>query len=236
VCGVGLLLGNIFAKSWRTYRLFNNKQLRTIKLREFDLLPIVVAIVGAAVVLLIVWTVIDAATDTRNTKGVDEESEFVIICNSDTHGEALFITALCYFGVLLFIALALLFMTRNSGEAFNESKRISLAVYNLTHVLILVVVCVFALGSPGDRYIMISIFVMLGVSVVVGDIFFLKTYKTLKRRRDDVAINSFGSAHRSNGRPTAPMHTTGTVGTTPSSRTTGASATSSSLANPNHIG
>eukprot|EP00007_Cunea_sp_BSH-02190019_P008673 CAMPEP_0174229294 /NCGR_PEP_ID=MMETSP0417-20130205/303_1 /TAXON_ID=242541 /ORGANISM="Mayorella sp, Strain BSH-02190019" /LENGTH=976 /DNA_ID=CAMNT_0015306825 /DNA_START=93 /DNA_END=3023 /DNA_ORIENTATION=+ len=210
--GMALLLGNVFAKTFRTWRLFSNKRLQGLRLRDIDILPIALVVVGLAAVILIVWTVMDAPTATLTTAGLGD-LEYAYICDSPDDGLAFFITTVCYFGALLLVALFLSFNTRNAGEAFNESKTLSLVVYNLTQVLIIVLVAVLAIDDPTGRYVLVTIALMFGITVTVGLLFLPKVWITIKGRGDEVAVSRFAkaTAHKNRTRSgTTPGSTTST--------------------------
>ena len=187
VVGMSLILGNIFAKTYRTWRLFSNQNhFFLVKIHDHHILPISLVVMSLAIVILIVWTVMDAPTVHRSTKGVDD-LEYVLICDSTDHGLEFFVTTVAYFGFLLLVALFLSFNTRNVGDAFNESKVLTLCVYNLTQVLIIVIVCALALDSPDARYILVVICLIFGVTVTIGLLFIPKVWITVQGKGDEVS-------------------------------------------------
>ena len=190
VVGMAMILGNIFAKTFRTWQLFRSqKKFFVAKMRDIDILPIALMVVLFAVVILSVWTGVDAPTAHESTLGV-EDLEYVVICDSTEHGAAFFGTTIGYFGILLLIALVLSFNTRHAGEAFNESKTLGLCVYNLTQVVIIVVVCALALDNPDARYILVVICLTFGVTVTIGLLFLPKVYTTLIGKGEEVGVTS----------------------------------------------
>mmetsp|Transcript_13961 Transcript_13961/g.42032 ORF Transcript_13961/g.42032 Transcript_13961/m.42032 type:complete len:818 (+) Transcript_13961:60-2513(+) len=212
VIGMALLLGNVFAKTYRTWRLFSNKKMQQVRLRDLDILPIALVVVGLAAVILIVWTAMDMPRGVVSTDGVGD-LEYVVICDSPDDGLAFFITTVSYFGALLLVALLLSFNTRNAGDAFNESKTLSLVVYNLTQVLIIVLVAVLAIDDPTGRYVLVTIALMFGITVTVGLLFLPKVWITIKGRGDEVAVSRFAkaTAHKNRTRSgTTPGSTTST--------------------------
>ena len=112
---------------------------------------------------------------------------YVVICDSTEHGAAFFGTTIAYFGILLLVALVLSFNTRHAGEAFNESKVLGLCVYNLTQVVIIVVVCALALDDPDARYVLVVMCLMFGVTVTIGLLFIPKVYATLRGKGEEVS-------------------------------------------------
>ena len=187
VVGMAMILGNIFAKTYRTWQLFRHqKKFFIAKMRDIDLLPISFAVVFCAIIILAVWTGMDAPTAHESTLGVDD-LEYVVICDSTEHGAAFFGTTIAYFGILLLVALVLSFNTRHAGEAFNESKVLGLCVYNLTQVVIIVVVCALALDDPDARYVLVVMCLMFGVTVTIGLLFIPKVYATLRGKGEEVS-------------------------------------------------
>jgi multiple sugar transport system substrate-binding protein len=193
--GLSLLLGSLFAKTYRVFRLFNNRSLVSIRLRDVDLLPIVLTIVGVAVALAAAWTGVDAPTDTLTKDGVDSD-EFIMVCDATDHGLAFFLAVVAYFGVLLIVAVLLSFMTRDVTTAFSESRALALSSYNLSLCLIVFVTAALAISAPDARYVLACIAVLFGVSVTVGLLFAPKIYKSTRGRGDDVAVTRLESIER----------------------------------------
>jgi len=199
ITGMSLILGGIFAKTFRIWSMFyNSRRFHVVVLKDIHIFPITAVIVILAIIILVAWTIIDAPTSYKSTEGVDD-NEYVIICNSENYGIEFFATTIAYFGFLLLIALILSFSTRNVGNAFNEARMLGLCVYNLTQVLIIVVVAVLSLDSPNARYILVVMCLMFGVTVTTGLLFIPKVWATMQGKGNDVETTGKTSQSISGG-------------------------------------
>jgi len=190
--GISLMLGTLFAKTYRAWRLFDNQRLSKVRLRDIDILPVVLVVVGLALVILVVWTAVEMPTPTPTKDGVGDD-EYIVVCNSSNNGLAFFITTVCYFGVLLLVACLLGFKTRKAGEAFNESKLVALSVYNLAFCSVLLVVVVLVLNDPDARFILVCVAVLIGVFFTVAILFVPKIYILARGRGDQVRVSNLQS-------------------------------------------
>ncbi|XP_052245676.1 gamma-aminobutyric acid type B receptor subunit 1-like [Dreissena polymorpha] len=136
--GFTLVFGSLFSKTWRVYRIFTNKQLRRMNIKDYQLLVIIGIIVGVVVVVLVAWEIyapheiVIKYIDKSYTNGSDEiVHQFVRICfskNSSYFTWSLYIVE----GALLSFGAFLAWETRNVKiEALNDSQQIGICLYNV---------------------------------------------------------------------------------------------------------
>ncbi|KAI9094832.1 periplasmic binding protein-like I [Phlyctochytrium arcticum] len=131
--GVGFItiLGAVFVKQWRIYRIFENVHLAKHGIRDARLLIIFGGILAVQVVLLLAMTAGAPLKQLELTNKRAETRSF--ICRSDNELFQSIITyiILGYCGLMLLVCTYLAIRTRNVYSAYNESKWIGLSVYNI---------------------------------------------------------------------------------------------------------
>jgi simple sugar transport system substrate-binding protein len=213
--GFALMLACLFAKHVRALRIIRGaEKLRSVRIREIDMIPFVAIISGVVVAVLIAWSALDAPSDYRLTDGLGED-EYMIMCNSPSDGVAFVATMIAIFGCLLLLGCVLAFMTRKVPSAFNESKYIALATYNSAIMLIIAIVVLFALDDLNTTYLIVSIVILLASAVFVALIFAPKIYMCALGRGNEVSYSSRGATVTDGG--STRLATTMSSGTTTSS-------------------
>jgi 7 transmembrane sweet-taste receptor of 3 GCPR len=175
VLGMSLILGNLFAMTFRVWRLSATKSSEGVN--NMDILPLSSLVVVLTLVILVAWSAMDAPYGYTSTRGLDD-LEYVIICDSPDDGLVFFCVLISLFCILL---LACISMTSFNNRP--ESDLLLLCAYNLTQVLILIVVFVFALDSPDARHMLTVICMLFGVTMTVGLLFIPKVWETVSGKR-----------------------------------------------------
>jgi len=123
--GFFLTFSALFLKSWRLIRIFNNKKLRNLFLRDKQLLAYQFIVILAVVILNLIWAIRDPLVWRRFTVFVDTEQDLVVasigICYSRT---GVYPALPLLIGLLLVLAIGnyLSYLGRRIPTEFNESK------------------------------------------------------------------------------------------------------------------
>ncbi|XP_052793069.1 gamma-aminobutyric acid type B receptor subunit 2-like [Mya arenaria] len=137
--GFTITFGSLFSKTWRVYRIFTNKKLLRMTIKDYQLLGIIAILVGVLSVVLIIWEILyphhivtDYLTKEVYQIGNDEEVHpYVRVCFSEN---AIYFNLVIYIieGTLLSFGAFLAWETRRVKiEALNDSQQIGLCLYNV---------------------------------------------------------------------------------------------------------
>ncbi|XP_052793585.1 gamma-aminobutyric acid type B receptor subunit 2-like [Mya arenaria] len=137
--GFTVTFGALFTKTWRVYRIFTNKKLLRMTIKDYQLLAIIGILVAVITGVLIAWeavgphsVVVQYLEKEVHMEGNDAEIRpFVRMCRSDYSvyfGWAIYIIE----GSLLSFGAFLAWETRHVKiEALNDSQQIGLCLYNV---------------------------------------------------------------------------------------------------------
>lgn len=129
--GFGLIMGNLLAKTYRIFKIFNNAQVTSLVIRDIDLLKFTVAVLLMEILLLCVYCFPVGLPRPEVIQSQSDPLLKVYQCRVPS-------VALQYVGVislftinfiLVLCAIVVAFLTRNVDSAFNESLYIAYVVY-----------------------------------------------------------------------------------------------------------
>lgn len=127
----GLVFANLLAKTWRINLIFNNTKLKTLAVRDADLLRFSGAILFMEVVILVIWSV---AFTPEAIDAILNDGTVVTTCgnNSQLTGQKTMMGILFGFNLALIAFAAILaYRTRKANYSYRESRFIGYAVYNI---------------------------------------------------------------------------------------------------------
>ncbi|KAI9004093.1 7 transmembrane sweet-taste receptor of 3 GCPR-domain-containing protein [Gaertneriomyces semiglobifer] len=135
--GFALVMGNVAAKAYRIWRIFDNAKLSSIVITNRDLAKFGGTILGIELVLLALWTALDPPTITTHYT----KDSYQYLCGSANRTVSLLLTIIVYVANALLLAFNgfLAFKTRNVSSEFGEARQIGYTIYNVVIVSIIVV-------------------------------------------------------------------------------------------------
>ncbi|CAO3619185.1 unnamed protein product [Mucor hiemalis] len=130
--GFLLVLGNMIAKNYRIYRIFNNIFITRNVITDNHLIRTVAALVGCEMIILIVGLIVATPIPTKNEVSF---SSHYYQCESKGSNKIVFLVlTTVYAAFLLLFATFLAYKTRLAGKQYNrysECKQMGLSVYNI---------------------------------------------------------------------------------------------------------
>ena len=165
--GFTLAVSSLVVKTWRIARIFDRRKIKVRVITDRSLLVPVAALVAADIVFNAIWLGVDPLLPTDFTSSSNELLHYTACSSSDT----LLWYALTFVpkGVLLAYGVVLASQVRNVPSAFNESKWIGVAVYNIAFCsVILLAILLLLTSSPASVYVIRSIGVIWCVLVTGG--------------------------------------------------------------------
>ena len=183
--GFTVTFAPLFAKAYRIYRIFGRRRLQVVKIGNRRLLATVAVGMLVDVVYLSIWhsvappTVITKVQLTTTASDAVLESDYAQCTWEGTSANfmgvecALKVVALCL-GVML------AFGTRQVTDRFNDSKRLSLSIYNLVSALVVILPILVLIEAVGDARVLLLLFCIAEIGFgTLGILFLPKLYSVL---------------------------------------------------------
>jgi len=133
-CSFTLMIGSLFVKTFRVWRIFGNKTLMNVKVTVWDSLRLLATILGIVVLVLGLWYILDAPYRI-NVKAVVAGVGTVDMTSCKSKS-IVFRSVLIFFEVVV-VALACYFSfkNRNVPGNFSETQYVMISVYSVAIVL-----------------------------------------------------------------------------------------------------
>lgn len=164
--GFTLVFAPLFAKAYRIYCIFGRRRLKVVKLTNRRMLAAVLACVVADVVCMVIWqavaapsTVVLTRQETVYTAGESVEQQYDYVVCAFEGQSADFMRAIGAAKMAsLVLGVMLAFSTRQVTSQFNESKLISLTIYNIVFAIGVIVPIYFVVDAVGDVNVILLLF------------------------------------------------------------------------------
>ncbi|KAN0009902.1 hypothetical protein ACTFIU_007212 [Dictyostelium citrinum] len=148
--GFSTLIGSLVVKNFRIWLIFDNPELKSISITNYQLFPWV----GACLVInIILMAILTSVGDLReiDAQGIDSlgKYEFMKVCKMNSAGASTLYTILAYFAALLLVGVFVSWKIRIVDiQEFNESKAIANTLYAISFCLFVIVPLMI---SPQDK-------------------------------------------------------------------------------------
>eukprot|EP00004_Rigifila_ramosa_P006697 TRINITY_DN1761_c0_g3_i1.p1 TRINITY_DN1761_c0_g3~~TRINITY_DN1761_c0_g3_i1.p1 ORF type:complete len:1039 (-),score=298.59 TRINITY_DN1761_c0_g3_i1:161-2905(-) len=171
--GYIIFLSNLFVKSWRIWRIFDNKSAKRVVITNSTLLMFFALFLAVDVVLLGIWSIADPPQP--NILFGDPSSW---TCASSSATGSIFSLALYgYIYLLLVFGAFLAFSIRNvKVSSLNESRHIAFSIYNVLVILTLVLIVGSSLRDQKSVFIVTALGDLLITWGILGTLFVPKLY------------------------------------------------------------
>ncbi|KAL5007636.1 hypothetical protein ScPMuIL_016442 [Solemya velum] len=190
--GFAMSFGSLFSKTWRVYRIFANKTQQGMKIKDTQLLGLVLGMLLVDTIILVLQELIDPMSIREHQLPTELHAEdndveihpYFLECTS-RNGFYFESTLYIIQGVLLAFGSFLAWETRKVHiDALNDSYQIGVCIYNVVVLSALGVALSFALDAQVELiYGFISGFIILGTTLTQLIVFVPKVLKTRKDRR-----------------------------------------------------
>ena len=142
------MISALCVKNIRIWRIFKLSHSRQVKITDFQLFILWIISIIPAVFILILWTII--STPTAEMKYVDGDDHYLCTTGGFTGepgGLVFFFCFVAYCAFILIIGAIISFLIRNVPSQFNETKLLTISIYNLGF-LSAVIIPVFMVVNP----------------------------------------------------------------------------------------
>ncbi|TPX56027.1 hypothetical protein SpCBS45565_g08460 [Spizellomyces sp. 'palustris'] len=135
--GFAVVMGNVAAKAYRIWRIFDNAKMKTVSIPNSELLKFSGIIMLIEMILLGIWTGVDFPVVLMERSG----TTYRFICGARNETASTILTAIVYAcnGFLLCGNAFLAWKTRNVATDYGEAKHIAYTVYNVVVICLIVV-------------------------------------------------------------------------------------------------
>ncbi|KAI8818568.1 uncharacterized protein EV422DRAFT_537513 [Fimicolochytrium jonesii] len=171
----------MIVKTWRVYRIFNNRLARMKgSIKDSSLLLHVGIVVGVELLLLLIWTAVDAPKPSL----VNLTASRFWTCKSTSASVHVAMTGVMIsFNALLAVAgVAVAYLTRHVRGAFNESRYIAICIYNIFLLSTLGIPVMYISGVDVKTQYAFRSIVIIFVNAAMLGIFFGPKLKSIQRR------------------------------------------------------
>ena len=157
-----LVVGPMFAKTYRIWKLFSGKGFFAHKISDMTVLLYVGAMMVLPLVLALVWSIVEIPSPRLEDDHFDND-KIVYRCDGDTC-RAFEGAMIGYCGFLLALGTFFAFRARKAASHFNEARYIGLSIYSISFCGIVGVTLTYVLlGLPIAYYVVFCVCVWLGV-------------------------------------------------------------------------
>lgn len=163
--GFSTLIGSLVVKNFRIWLIFDNPELKTIKITNFQLFPWVAVVIAINILLMGVLTG-HGGLRSKDAQNIDNlgKYEYMSVCTMDDSGHATLYTLLGYFAALLLVGVFVSWKIRIVDiEEFNESKAIAKTLYAISFCLFIIIPL---MTSPQDQKNQTIILAAAGLFIV----------------------------------------------------------------------
>ena len=177
-----LVIGTLFAKTWRLNRIFHGASLKSVRVTAWDVLAFISLFFTFDFIINTAWILIDrpvAQLDTDSTNSLAR----IYVCSSQYY--ALWYTLLIVpKGLLLLYGAFLAYHVRHISQSFNESRYIALAILHFILFGVIVIPLDQALQHQLIvHYLLVTLMLCLCIFVTLSLIFLPKIYAIVYKKK-----------------------------------------------------
>ncbi|KAN0042421.1 hypothetical protein ACTFIV_004986 [Dictyostelium citrinum] len=177
--GFTTLIGSLVVKNVRIWLIFDNPELKLVKITNLQLVPWVG---GCLLINIILMSILTSVGDLRevNAQGIDSlgKYEFMRVCKMNSSGASTLYTILAYFAALLLVGVFVSWKIRIVDILeFNESKAIANTLYAISFCLFVIVPLMISPQDKQSEKVILCIAGLFIVSAAVLIIFVPKFYR-----------------------------------------------------------
>ncbi|KAJ3156156.1 hypothetical protein HDU86_004124 [Geranomyces michiganensis] len=179
--GFGLVFSNLMAKTWRVFRIFNNRKMMGKPISDGQIFAFSGAIFFVECLMSIIWVAVSTPVPTTFWLN---DLQLVVVCQSPNESVQVAMTGICiaFNALLLTLTTVLSFSTRKVVSEYNETKWIGMSVYNIVAVSALFIPLVYTTAFASYAFPLRNIALLMG-SGVTGFCIFGPKFLVLLRSR-----------------------------------------------------
>ncbi|EGC34445.1 hypothetical protein DICPUDRAFT_15906, partial [Dictyostelium purpureum] len=203
--GFTTLIGSLVIKNVRIWLIFDNPELKAIKITNYQLFPWVGAFLLINVLLMGILTGVGDLRMVEET-GIDGigKYEFMKVCKMNSQGAATLYTILAYFAALLLVGVFVSWKIRIVDiHEFNESKPIANTLYAISFCLFVIVPLMVAPQEKQSETIVLCTAGLFITTAALAILFIPKFWRVLRIHSGGESSSDFFSKKKSSNVATA---------------------------------
>eukprot|EP00743_Colponemidia_sp_Colp-15_P007849 GILK01008502.1.p1 GENE.GILK01008502.1~~GILK01008502.1.p1 ORF type:complete len:856 (+),score=154.80 GILK01008502.1:16-2583(+) len=171
-----LTFGALFSKTWRVHKLFNNRRMKNIQIKDSTLFAYIAGFLAVDIILLAAWTGSDSLKEVAEygSSYIDPSDLFTqynpyyLYCDS-SNKSIWYGLVLGWKGILLAFGAFLAFETRQVKiPAMNDSHAIGMCLYNVLIVCVIVVpVSLLVQSQPVASFSLVAAGTIFSISIIL---------------------------------------------------------------------
>lgn len=187
--GFGLIMGNLLAKTYRIFKIFNNPSVTATVMKDIDLLKFSIVILAIEIALLCVYCFVSGTPKPIFIQSTSDSLLLIIQCSVPSGFIQTFgtITLLVFNGLLILCGVVIAYVSRHVESSFNESKYIAITVYIYLLVVIILLPLYYTAGDSGSsvnrQYILRNISVLAAMYFTLVALFVPKIMNIYRSRK-----------------------------------------------------
>lgn len=187
--GFGLIMGNLLAKTYRIFKIFNNARVTSLVIRDIDLLKFTGSVLLLEILMLCIYCFPSGLPKPTVYQSTSDSLLKYIQCAVPSSALQLTGTIIlfCVNFVLVLGAVIIAFLTRNVDSAFNESLYIAYVVYIYLVVSIVLLPLYYTAGdsrsSQSRKFVLRTVGVLIPMFFTLGALFAPKIRLVLKSKK-----------------------------------------------------
>ena len=177
-----LVIGTLFAKTWRLNRIFKGASLKSVRVSAWDVVLFISVLFTIDFIIIAAWLLIDRPVPVWETDSTNS-LQLITVCYSQ-HWNVWYSLLIVPKALEVFYGMYLAYNVRHINANFNESRYIGLAIVHLIVFAVIVIPLDRALQNQLTvHYLLVTLMLCLGVFVTLSLIFIPKVYAIVYKRK-----------------------------------------------------
>ena len=177
-----LIIGTLFAKTWRLNRIFTGASLKSVRVSAWDVVLFISCLFTVDFIIMAAWLLIDRPVPVLETDSTNS-LQLITVCYSE-HWNVWYSLLIVPKAVQVLYGMYLAYNVRHINANFNESRYIGLAIFHLVVFASIVIPLDRALENQLTvHYLLVTLMLCLGVFITLSLVFLPKVYAIVYKRK-----------------------------------------------------
>ena len=177
-----LVIGTLFAKTWRLNRIFQGASLKSVRVSSWDVVLFISALFTVDFIIIAAWLLIDRPVPVLETDSTNS-LQLITVCYSE-HWNVWYSLLIVPKALQALYGMYLAYNVRHINANFNESRYVGLSILHLVVFAAIMVPLDRALENQLTvHYLLVSLMLCLGIFVTLSLVFVPKLYAIVWKRK-----------------------------------------------------
>jgi len=204
--GTTIFFVPLLAKTYRIVYIYHQAaHFKKRTLQTHELVGSVMACLLVDIIILICFQTIDSPEAEREFDDDLDKYEYRVVCDYPGASSICIYIMLGWKALLLLSGVIVTFLVRNTSKTFNESKHLSLAIYDCTFVFAVLIPLIAVLDDVEAEYLLACLGLSLGISAAYLVLFLPKFFVIATGNDDSLSRGATTSASQFNSHGSVTM-------------------------------